>query len=46
LECARCVGCWLGIGNGWGWGGEMPLVWIRDMAATSIDCDRFSCLMN
>jgi hypothetical protein len=29
-----------------GCGGEIPLVWSRDMAATSMECDRFSCLMN
>lgn len=46
VDCVRGGGCWMGICCGGGCDGEKPFVCSLDMPATSMDCDRFSCLMN
>lgn len=45
VDWVLCGGCEAGTCGGCGGGGETPLGCNRDMEATSMDCDRFSCLI-
>ena len=46
VDWVRCGGCWMGKDcEGCGWGLGSPFGCNRDIAATSMDCDLFSCLM-